>query len=73
MNPSFPIECQRCVHVTWMNVNFYKENGTAHLRDLCPHCDYPKYTSLYKLAEKSDFYSSLFTAVDFFLAREIMK
>ncbi|MBI4152558.1 hypothetical protein HY495_02505 [Candidatus Woesearchaeota archaeon] len=73
MDTIFPIECQRCVHVTWMNVDFYKENGDAHLRDVCPHCDYPKYFSLYKLAERNDFYRLQFITVDFFLAKELME
>ncbi len=68
----FPLPCQRCAQVTWMGVDFYKENGEAHLKDLCPHCDYSKYKSLHRLSEVSDFYFSKFIAVDFLLAMENM-
>ncbi len=72
INP-FPLPCQRCASVTWMSVDFYKDNGEAHLKDLCPHCDYMKYKSLFILAERSEFYFSQYIAVDFFLAKEVKR
>lgn len=73
MNPIFPLQCQRCASVTWMNVDFYKNNGGAHLKDLCPHCDSPKFSSLFEIANRSEEWMDRYRAIDFYLARELME
>jgi hypothetical protein len=54
MEEIFPIECQGCKQVTWVNIRYYREEPNADSLDLCPICETPKYLSVWTLAARRE-------------------
>ncbi len=68
MEDAYPIICEECRLVTWINLHHYLNNRDAVKDDECPHCGYKIILSLWTLAENNPnnkYLQSIFDAIDF--------